>query len=66
MRLFTGIDLAAEVVARLEEVVARLKPTAPIRWSPPANLHITSKFIGEWPENRLEEMRVCMGGQVEE
>ncbi len=60
MRLFTGIDLPAEVVARLEEVVERLKPTAPIRWSPPANLHITSKFIGEWPEERLDEMKTTL------
>ena len=62
MRLFTGLDLPAEVVANLEELLRRLKPTARIKWSPPANLHITTKFIGEWPEERLDELKAALGG----
>jgi 2'-5' RNA ligase len=27
-----------------------------IKWSPLDNLHITTKFIGEWPEARFEEL----------
>jgi len=61
MRLFTGLDLPAEIVRTLEELVERLRPTAPINWSPPANLHITTKFIGEWPEGRLEELKSALG-----
>jgi 2'-5' RNA ligase len=57
MRLFTGLDLPAEVVERLADLVERLRPAARISWSPPANLHITTKFIGEWPEDRLEELQ---------
>jgi 2'-5' RNA ligase len=56
MRLFTGLDLPADVIANLEELLRRLKPAARIQWSPPANLHITTKFIGEWPEDRLDEL----------
>jgi 2'-5' RNA ligase len=56
MRLFTGLDLPPEVVGNLEELLRRLKPTAKIQWSPPANLHITTKFIGEWPQGRLDEL----------
>ena len=26
------------------------------------NLHITTKFIGEWPETRLEEMKTALRG----
>lgn len=33
-----------------------LRPEALIKWSPLDNLHITIKFIGEWPEARLEEL----------
>ena len=62
MRLFTGLDLPAEVVRNLDRLVARLGPTARIQWSPPANLHITTKFIGEWPEERLEELKDALGG----
>jgi 2'-5' RNA ligase len=62
MRLFTGIDLAPEVIANLEDLLQRLKPAAQINWSPPANLHITTKFIGEWPEDRLPGLKAALGG----
>ena len=57
MRLFTAIDIAAEVRENLRELIDRLRPLAKVRWSPVDNLHITTKFIGEWPEKRLDEMK---------
>jgi 2'-5' RNA ligase len=62
MRLFTGLDLPAEIVDRLEGLQRRLKPAARINWSPLANLHITTRFIGEWPEGRLGELKAALGG----
>jgi len=62
MRLFTALDLPADVTGRLEVLLARLRPTAPIRWNPPANLHITTKFIGDWPEARLDELKTSLAG----
>jgi 2'-5' RNA ligase len=62
MRLFTGLDLPGDVVANLEELLRRLKPAARIHWSPPANLHVTTKFVGEWPEARLEELKAALAG----
>ena len=62
MRLFTGLDLPAEVVRNLEKLLEELRPTAHIQWSPPANLHITTKFIGEWPEERLDELKSALAG----
>ena len=61
MRLFTAIDLPADVIANLENLLACLKPAARIGWSPPENLHITTKFIGEWPEERLDELKATLG-----
>lgn len=61
MRLFIGIDLTPEVIANLEGLLERLKPAAQINWSPRRNLHITTKFIGEWPEERLAELRGALG-----
>src|SRR6516164_10452374 len=60
MRLFAGLDLPAEVVGNLERLLDELRPAAKIAWSPPANLHITTKFIGEWPEARLEELTTAL------
>jgi len=56
MRLFVAIDLPSAVLANLESLLAHLKPTARINWSPIENLHITTKFIGECPEERLPEL----------
>ena len=65
MRLFTGLDLPAEVVGALEELLARLRPTARINWSPPSNLHITTKFIGEWPDDRFGELQSALAALPE-
>ena len=60
MRLFTGLDIASSVIANLNDVLERLRPLARVNWSPPENLHVTTKFIGEWPEARLEELRAAL------
>jgi 2'-5' RNA ligase len=60
MRLFTALDLPQEIAGRLEQLIDRLKPAARIHWSPPANLHITTKFMGEWPEARLDELKAAL------
>jgi 2'-5' RNA ligase len=61
MRLFTGIDLAEDVRSNLEKLLDRLKPAARLRWSAARNLHVTTKFIGEWPEARLAELTAALG-----
>ncbi|MBV8810285.1 MAG: RNA 2',3'-cyclic phosphodiesterase [Acidobacteriaceae bacterium] len=62
MRLFTAIDLPAEVLLRLERLLAALRSEALIKWSPLDNLHITTKFIGEWQERRLDELDAALAG----
>ena len=62
MRLFTAIDLSPEVAGRLEALIAKLRPLARIRWSPAANLHITTKFVGQWPEERLPQLQAALAG----
>lgn len=62
MRLFTAIDLPAETLEKLRDFLARLRPSAKLRWTAVENLHITTKFIGEWPEARMEEMKMALGG----
>src|SRR5260370_27374756 len=57
MVLLTELDLPLEVASRLDGLIAKLRPLARIGWSPAANLHITTKFIGQWPEARLPELQ---------
>jgi RNA 2',3'-cyclic 3'-phosphodiesterase len=60
MRLFTGLDLPAHVAAAIEKLLETLRPMARLRWTPVQNLHVTTKFIGEWPEERLDEMKAAL------
>ncbi|HLH03622.1 MAG TPA: RNA 2',3'-cyclic phosphodiesterase [Bryobacteraceae bacterium] len=60
MRLFTAIALPQEILLRLDRLMAALRPEALIKWSPLDNLHITTKFIGEWPEARLDELHSAL------
>ena len=53
MRLFTGIALAPDIARSVELLVDQLRPLANINWSPPGNYHVTTKFIGHWPEGNL-------------
>ena len=62
MRLFTAIDLPPKMLEKLERFLGRLRPLAKLRWTAVENLHITTKFIGEWPEARLDEMKTALRG----
>ena len=64
MRLFTAIDIPADIKAALAALLDRLRPLANLSWIPLEKLHITTKFIGEWPdkpEARLDELKRALG-----
>ncbi|MBZ5665991.1 MAG: RNA 2',3'-cyclic phosphodiesterase [Acidobacteriia bacterium] len=55
MRIFIGIDLAPEIRTRIERFLEGVQGFAPdARWARPESLHITLKFIGEQPLDRVE------------
>ena len=55
MRIFIGIDLDPEVRTRIERFIEGVEGFAPdARWARPESLHITLKFIGEQPPERVE------------
>jgi 2'-5' RNA ligase len=60
MRLFTAIDLPPESKAKIESLLDILRPAARIRWSRVDSLHITTKFIGDWPEERVDELKLAL------
>ena len=60
MRLFTGISLPEAFLYRVASLLGPLRLLADIRWSPASNLHITTKFIGEWPGDRLSELAAAL------
>src|SRR5580693_8820661 len=60
MRLFTGVDLPDDVREKLERLLMHLRSCAHLKWSPVYNLHVTLKFIGEWPEEKLPELEAAL------
>jgi 2'-5' RNA ligase len=56
LRLFTAIDIPPDVKAALAAVLDRLRPLAKLHWIAVEKLHITTKFIGDWPDDRLEHL----------
>ena len=53
MRLFVALDLPHEARTRLSRLATGL---AGARWLPPANYHLTLRFLGEMPGHRAEEL----------
>jgi 2'-5' RNA ligase len=60
MRLFTALDLPPDVLANLEDLLRKLKPRAKISWSRPENLHVTIKFVGEFPADRVGQLKQAL------
>ncbi len=62
MRVFVALDVPEHVRAALAELSARLRKTYPsARWVRLAGVHITLKFIGEVPPEKLEKIRLTLG-----
>lgn len=62
MRLFTAVDIPNEVKSALAAAIERLRPIARIKWTDLDKLHITTKFIGEWSEDRMPELMTALRG----
>ena len=61
MRLFVALDIDAEIRARIAQFMDGLRGFAPdARWVSAESLHLTLKFIGEWPAERLDELKAAL------
>ena len=60
MRLFTGLSLAPKTLQQADNILAELRPAADLRWSPLANLHITTAFVGKWDADSREDLKTAL------
>jgi 2'-5' RNA ligase len=60
MRCFTALELPDNIRAHLLGVTEKLRPLRSlndaISWTKPDNLHITLKFLGEIPDDRVQDL----------
>lgn len=58
MRLFLALDLDESIREKIIRFLDDLRGSAPdARWVRPESLHVTLKFVGPWPDQRLPEMQ---------
>jgi RNA 2',3'-cyclic 3'-phosphodiesterase len=63
MRLFVAIDIPEPIRLGIAQFMDRVRKFAPdVRWVNPASLHVTLKFIGEWPPEQLDELKGALAG----
>lgn len=57
MRTFIAIELPESIKKEIEQVQAPLKRTETfVSWVKPKNIHVTLKFLGEVPEDKINEV----------
>jgi RNA 2',3'-cyclic 3'-phosphodiesterase len=61
LRLFAALDLDDATRRRLAAVAGDLAQAPGVRWTKPGALHVTLRFFGEWPEERLGELTEALG-----
>jgi 2'-5' RNA ligase len=61
VRLFVALEIPPAARENLANFIKQLRPLAPQpRWVRPENLHVTLKFIGELPAERLTAIRTAL------
>src|SRR5437588_1223948 len=63
MRLFVATDLEDPIRQKIVRFVEGVSGFAPdVRWMKPEALHVTLKFIGEFPEPKLDQLKAALAG----
>ena len=68
IRAFVAIEMPQAVAAGLREVITELRPrfeALPLRWVPVENIHLTLKFLGDIPEERISPISEALHAQTQ-
>ncbi len=60
LRVFIAVDISPQLRQALTDLMADLKTQlshVPLRWSPPENIHLTLKFLGEVSRRNLRHIQ---------
>lgn len=62
MRIFVALDLNQAIRERIQKFVEEIRSTAPdARWISGESLHVTLKFIGECPDEKVRQIEASLG-----
>jgi RNA 2',3'-cyclic 3'-phosphodiesterase len=63
VRCFIAVELPADVrsaLARAQETIRARAPRADVRWTPPEQMHLTLKFLGAVPTERVADISAAL------
>jgi 2'-5' RNA ligase len=61
MRIFVALDLDQPIRERIQKFVEEIRTAAPdVRWIGSDSLHVTLKFIGEWPDAKVPHVEASL------
>ena len=66
MRLFVSIDLPDDLAEGVAAVQEELADASGLTFPDPEQAHLTLKFLGDTPENRLSELEAAVSDAVED
>ena len=67
MRLFIAIELSQSIRDELARIQFHLKySAADVKWVEKDNIHLTLKFLGEVPEEKVEKIKSILDGTAKE
>lgn len=65
IRAFVAIELSEEaraVLAQVGETLARQTPHGAVKWVDPARMHLTLRFLGDTPLDKLDDLTAALDG----
>ncbi len=66
LRLFIALELPSQLRNHLAQVIEQLRrnDNHAVKWVTPNNMHLTLKFLGETPLEKIEEIKTAIGKTV--
>jgi len=67
LRTFIAIEFPAKITQKIDNIISFLKAQTPakaIKWVAAENLHLTLKFLGDFPEQDLESLTAIMDHEL--
>jgi RNA 2',3'-cyclic 3'-phosphodiesterase len=67
LRTFIAVDFPPEIIQKIEKIIAYFKTQTPdeaLKWISTNNLHLTLKFLGEIPEEKLDHFKNILANSL--
>ncbi len=67
LRTFIAIDFPAEIIQKIEKIITYFESQTPsdaLKWVSTNNVHLTIKFLGDIPEEKLDQVKSVLSDSL--